>query len=238
MGFAELWRVVCLSTASIVALFALTKILGNRQMSQLTMFDYIAGISIGSIAAEMALRQEGNGWLGLVAMAVYAGFTLLLNWLDSKSVHLRRVLLGEPLVLYEQGTLYFNNLKKARLDLTEFLTECRNGGYFDLAKLHMVILEVNGKFSFLPVEAERPATPRDMQLPVKQQRPVINVIVDGKIQHGGLQATGNDEAWLGKQLQLQGFSTEKDIFLGTVDTENQLVLYEKNEDRQSTPYYS
>lgn len=238
MNFYDLGQVVLFSLISIVTLFGLTKLMGKRQVSQLTLFDYIAGISIGSIAADMAMHPDPEGWYGLLAMAIYAGFTILLNLVDDKSIRLRRFLLGEPMILYDNGTLYYQNLKKARLDLTEFLTECRASGYFDLSKLHMIILEVNGKLSFLPMESDRPLTPTDMQLSVKQQRPVITVIMDGALQPESLHATGNDENWLRKQLKLQGFHSEKEILLATIDTENNLALYEKNEDAKSKSYYS
>lgn len=238
MNFFDLGQVVLFSLVSIVALFLLTKLMGKRQVSQLTMFDYIAGISIGSLAAEMASQHEPENWYGLVAMAIYAGVTILLNLVDDKSIRLRRILLGVPLILYDNGTLYYSNLKKAKLDLTEFLTECRGNGFFDLSKLHMIILEVNGKLSFLPMESDRPLTPMDIQLSLKQQRPVITVIMDGALQPESLQATGNDENWLRKQLKLQGFHSEKEILLATVDAENNLALYQKNEDIKSKCYYS
>lgn len=229
-------EVILRSFLSLVTLFLLTKALGNRQMSQLSMFDYIAGISIGSLAAEAASHQDGF-LHGIVAMAVFAGVTLLINLLNDKSLKLRRFFLGEPLVLYDNGTIYYKNLRKAKLDLTEFMTQCRGSGFFDLTKLHMVILEVNGKLSFLPAETERPLTPSDMNLAPKQQRPVIPVVTDGTLLPQGLEATGNNEAWLRKQIQSQGFSGLEDILLGTVDTDNNLVLYEKKENKQSRNYY-
>ncbi|MEG0124531.1 MAG: DUF421 domain-containing protein, partial [Clostridia bacterium] len=79
MVLADLFQVIADSVCSLAALFVLTKLLGNRQMSQLTMFDYIIGISIGSIAAEMASHPDGDSWFGLVAMGVYAGIALLMN---------------------------------------------------------------------------------------------------------------------------------------------------------------
>ena len=238
MAFSDMLQVVWFSLFALIALFAITKLLGNRQMSQLTMFDYIAGISIGSIAGEISTHPGKDAWMGLIALAVFAGFTLLLNLLNNKSIRLRRLLLGKPLVLYDHGTLYYNNLKKAKLDLTEFLTECRNAGYFDLAKLDLVLFEVNGRVSFLPMEGDRPLTPLDMQLDVKQARPAITVIMDGVIQAESLTATGNNEIWLRKQMNIQGFKNEADIFLATVDADNNLALYEKNENEQSKSYYS
>lgn len=238
MDLIDFGEVILFSFISLLVLFTLTKLMGNRQMSQLTLFDYIVGISIGSLAAEMASHPEPESWLGLVAMCIYAGMAILINQLDDKSRKLRRFILGKPLILFDHGTLYYNNLKKAKLDLTEFMTECRNSGYFDLAQLQMAVLEVNGKMSFLPNEADRPLTPADMQMHPRQSRPVVAVVMDGVVLPDRLRATGNTEGWLTKQMEIQGFKDPKDILLATVDADNALAIYEKNEDMESKEFYT
>ena len=135
--------VLVYSLGSLVWLFVLTKLMGNRQMSQLTLFDYIIGISIGSIAAEMASHPEEDAWLGLIAMTIYALVAVGFNVLNDKSLKARRVLIGSPLVLLDHGQLYRQNLKRAKLDLNELLAECRSAGYFDLSELEMILLEAD-----------------------------------------------------------------------------------------------
>ncbi|MCI6377387.1 MAG: DUF421 domain-containing protein [Clostridiales bacterium] len=238
MEWIDIAYVLVLSLVSLAFLFFLTKMMGNRQMSQLTMFDYISGITLGSLAGEMASHPDAEAWLGLVSMAVYGGMTLLINVLNDKSRKARRFILGQPTVLYDRGTLYYNSLRQARLDLTEFTTACRNAGYFDLSQLQMVVMEINGKLSFLPNEPDRPLTPRDMQLAPAQCRPPTAIIMDGVFLPERLKATGNTESWLTKQMELQGFKDVKDIFLATVDADNALSIYEKNEDVPAKPFYS
>lgn len=234
----DIVKVIGTSLASIITLFILTKLLGNRQMSQLSMFDYIVGISIGSIAAEMATNIEGDALLPFLGMLVYAGVSMTLSMLDDKSKHIRTFVLGKPLVLLDNGTLYYRNLKKAKLDLTEFLTECRNRGYFDLTKIQLAIFESNGRISFLPMESDRPLTPADMQFHPVQTRPQISVVLDGQIQHESLKATGNNESWLEKELKKQGYRDEKEVLLALVDTDNRLSIYERNEQKTSKNFYS
>lgn len=224
---AELLQVVLSSLLSVVALFFITKWLGNRQMSQLTLFDYIAGISIGSIAGEIAVHPSEGGWLGLVALFIYGGVTGLINVADTHSLRLRRFILGEPLVLFSRGTFYFQNLKKAKLDLNEFLTECRAGGYFDLSQLQMAILEVNGKMSFLPLAENRPLTPADMSQAPASPEPSLPVILDGRVVSQALHSLGFDEGWLQKGWEKQGFTRPEDILLGLANREGDLSLYEK-----------
>lgn len=229
----ELVHIVLLSIVSIIVLFALTRLMGNRQISQLTMFDYVAGISIGSIAAEMAVKPEAKSWYGLLAMGLYAGATILSNWLNSKSRKARSLILGEPLVLLDKGMLYDSALKKAKLDLTEFLTECRTGGYFDLNQLETVLMEVNGRLSFLPKESARPLTPQDMQLSPQQSRLPIAVIMDGVLLPERLRMSGNTEGWLRRQLELQGYKSAADVLLALVNDQNSLSIYAKTRDDPS-----
>ncbi|MCI5956962.1 MAG: DUF421 domain-containing protein, partial [Clostridiales bacterium] len=115
---------------------------------------------------------------------------------------------------------------------------CRNAGYFDLSQLQMVVMEINGKLSFLPNEPDRPLTPKDMQLTPAQSRPPIAVIMDGVFLPERLKATGNTESWLTKQMEIQGFKDASDILLATVDADNALSIYEKNEDVPTKPFYS
>ena len=164
----EILYIIALSLGSVIALFILTKLMGYRQMSQMSMFDYINGITIGSIAAEMATSLEENYVQPLTAMIVYALAAILLSWLSSRSIKARRVIEGKPLVLLNNGELYWENLKKAKIDVNEFLVQCRVNGYFDVSKLETVVLEGDGKISFLPKAAERPVTPSDVNLSAPQ----------------------------------------------------------------------
>ena len=113
---------------SVVTIFILTKLMGYRQMSQMSMFDYVNEITIGSIAAEMATSLEESFVQPLTAMIVYALAALILSWLSSKSIKARRFIEGGPLILMNHGELYRENLKKAKMDVSEFLVQCRVNG--------------------------------------------------------------------------------------------------------------
>ena len=222
----DLLFVACTSVGSLLMLFILTKIMGNKQMSQLSMFDYIVGITIGSISAEMATNLE-EFEKPLLAMVIYALFSVLISYANYKSIVLRRFLTGKSLVLFEDGKLYEGNLKKARIDVNEFLMLCRNQGYFNIARLQSAILEPNGKISFLPLSKERPATPKDMNLTPPDEKPAINVVIDGHIMQENLMFAGKNEEWLNKQLKTQRVQSIKEIFLATCDSEGTLIVYPK-----------
>ncbi len=233
----EFVHILLTALGSIVFLFILTKIIGNRQMSQLSMFDYINGITIGSIAAEMATASKKDFSKPLFAMAIYGLVSLFISYITCKSIHLRRFFTGKPLILFEEGKLYKKNLESSKLDINEFLTQCRNGGYFDLSNIHRAILETNGKISFIPVASQRPVTPQDLNLSPTQEKTVANVIIDGNIMKKNLKHTGNNEIWLEKQLQLQGIKSVSDVFLATCDSSNKLTVYIKINDKMNRDVY-
>ena len=174
----EVIHVIVLSVVSLVVLFLLTKLMGYRQMSQMSLFDYINGITIGSIAAELATNLE-DYHRPLTAMIVYGLVTVLLSELTEKSIHARRFLNGKPLILLHHGVIYEQNLKKSKIDLNEFLEQCRVSGYFDVSKLQAVILEGNGRLSFLPKTKERPVTVNDLNLSPQEDDLTAVRVIDG-----------------------------------------------------------
>ena len=122
-------KIICLSIGSITLLFILTKIMGQREMSQLSIFDYFITITIGSIAAELSTSLEDNFVQPVIAMIVYALITLIVSILNTKFVKLRPFLSVKTLILYDDGTLFKENFKKAKIDLNEFLVQCRTNGF-------------------------------------------------------------------------------------------------------------
>lgn len=221
----DILYVIVLSISSIVELFILCKLMGYRQLSQMSMFDYVNGITIGNIAAEMATSVEDNFLHPLIAMIIYASAAILLSWLSSKSIRARRIIAGKPILLMHKGKLYQENFKKSKIDLNEFTTQCRINGYFDLSQLESVILEENGHISFLPKSIHRPVTPEDMTLTPSQEHLVANLIINGHIMPDNLKSSGKDEHWLMKELKKHGITHVKDVFLATCDLNDQLTIF-------------
>lgn len=223
----DIIKIVFTSLGSLAAMFCITKLTGNRQVSQMSMFDYVNGITIGSIAAEFATSLEQDFWLPLTAMAVYGAAAVLIAWATCRSMGLRRFFNGRPTVLFEHGKLYEKNLAAARMDINEFLTQCRTAGYFDLAQLESAVLETNGQVSFLPLSQQRPVTPQDLGLAVQPEKPCVCVVMDGHVLPDNLKATGNDGVWLQRELAAQKAGRLEDVFLATVNAQNQLTVFER-----------
>ena len=220
----EFAKIVLSSLLSYAALFICAKVIGRKQISQLNFLDYITGITIGSIAAELATDLE-NTWKPLAAMGVYALLPWLLSLIGKRAARSRKFLDGTPTIIMQNGKLYRSNMKKAKLDLSEFMVMCREQGYFNLADIHTAVFEYNGKLTILPVSKKRPVTPEDMKLSPEQEPLSPEVIMDGRILEDNLKRMGLDLTWLDKQLKQRHIHSPKDVFLAVCDRNLKFVLY-------------
>ncbi len=234
----EILRTALTSLFSIAVLFILTKIMGQRQMSQLSAFDYINGITIGSIAAEMATTKE-NVAQYIVAMAVYAGVTLGISLFTQHFVSMRRFFIGRSLLLYYNNEFITKNMGKAKIDVNELLTQCRIAGHFDLSKLSAVFIEPNGNLSFLKVSTQDSVTSDDLKLPKSQEKIFADVIVNGKIMRENLKFCARSEKWLNEQLKLNAISDYREIPLATYDSDNDTIkIFGMNNSETSKDYFN
>lgn len=218
---------------SLILLFISTKIIGNKQMSELNMFDYINGITIGSIAAEMATSLE-NIQFSVIAIAVYTSAIALTAFATERNIKLRRFLTGRSLILMDNGKIYSKNFKTAKIDMNEFLTQCRINGFFNIDDIETAIIEQNGKLSFLPKTTARPVNTKDLNLLIKQETPSITIILDGRLLEENLKDSGHDRAWLDGELERLKVTDMRDVFLGicndkTLTVYNRLSTEPKND---------
>lgn len=223
----DMLKVLILSVASFAVLFVLTKLMGYRQISEMSFFDYVVGITIGSVAAEMATNIDAQWWRGIIAMAVYALFEILLPWISRKSVRARSFISGKPVVLIKNGQIDKNALKKAHLDINDLLASARGQGYFSLSDIDGAIMETSGKVSFLPTPQMRQLNPKDFNFSPMHTGLCTNLVLDGKIMYSNLKGTGIDERKLNKILADRQVRL-KDVLLLTVNEAGQTEIYKKS----------
>jgi uncharacterized membrane protein YcaP (DUF421 family) len=221
----DIIKIIFTSLFSVVSLFIIAKIMGHKQISQLDFFDYICGITIGSIAAELATDLEAP-WKSLIALAVYGLCSICLNLISRKLIRARKYINGTPTVLFDRGKIYRENLKKSKLDLSEFMLLCREQGYFDIDDIQTAIFEHNGKISILPKSTKRPATPEDLKINAKSTYIGVELIMDGYLMSENLCKLDQNKAWLDEKLKLQGYKSHKEIFLAIYKAEqDEIKLY-------------
>lgn len=216
------------SIFSIIALFLLTKLMGRKQISQLNMYDYVVGITIGSVAAEISTNFDTNFWGGIVVMSVYTVVSVIISFASEKSIVLRRFFIGVPIILIDRGKILEKSLKKAKFEINELLQEARVCGYYDLSEIECAIMEANGKVSFLPKSKYMPVTIKDMKLKSDKSGLVSNLVIDSKILFNNLKNIGKDEKWLLTRLSTLGYKSLDNILLVTCDNKEKISVYEKN----------
>ncbi|MBR5535656.1 MAG: DUF421 domain-containing protein [Clostridia bacterium] len=220
-------KLIFSSLLSALALFLIAKIMGHKQMAQLNFFDYSTGITIGSIAAELATELEAP-WKPLSAMVIYGVISVSLSLITSKSHKMRKYINGTPTIIMNNGKLYRKNMKKSKLDLSEFMVMCHQQGFFNLNDIQTAVFEYNGHITILPKSDKRPITPFDMNISPEKETIFTEIIMDGKIIHDNIKRKGLDLIWLEKELNNQGYKNAKEIFLAVCDDKNTVSFYPFN----------
>lgn len=222
----QILYIIVLSTGSFLTLFLLNKLMGNRQMSQMSYFDYVVGITIGSIAAEMATNLDKSWYYGVIAMSVYAIIDVVLSFFARRSKKARELLNGKPIVLISKGKIYKSELKKAKINVNDLISQARNKGFFDISEIDCAIMEDNGSISFLPYPIYRPATPEDIHKNPVRTGLVTNLVVDGVLQDDGIQQAGLTTQGV-QDIIKNNKVPLSDILLLTIDEQQQTHIFKK-----------
>lgn len=218
---------------SVVALFFITRIVGKRQVAELTVFDYINGISIGSIAANAATAPPDQFLPYLTAMVIFGGISMLLALITDYNISLRHLISGKPAVLFRHGRFQKKEMSRARVDLSELLMLCRNQGYFDLSGVDSILMEPNGRLSILPSTANRPATAGQLQPKVQQEEMPVCAVMDGVIQTDALHRLHYPVTRLQKELEKRQCPLHH-VFLATLTPSGTLTVYRCDNAEEST----
>ncbi|MFA5449653.1 MAG: DUF421 domain-containing protein [Clostridia bacterium] len=213
---------------SIIVLIVLARIEGHKQISQMTYYDYIIGITVGSIAATLCIDQEIPILHGVIGIVIFMMSGVLFSLIARKSIKLKRLLKGLPIFLIAKGEILYKGLKRARFDISDLLRELRNHGYFDISEINYAILEQNGVVSILPKGYARPAKTEELKLNVGDDKLKANLIIDGKVLDGNLNAMDKTRKWLDGELQKQKVDNINDVILGCLDETGEFTLFLKN----------
>lgn len=227
INIIEALRIIPRGITSLVVLFFITKLMGKKQVSELSLFDYVIGISIGNFTAEMVMNFDNQYINGIIAITTFGIISYLVSVLTLKSMALRRFIIGVPTVIIEDGKINLNALKKTKLDINDLLEQCRGEGYFDISEISYAILEVNGKLSILPKSDYQVPNLKDLKIKKNKAYLSVNVIIDGVLMENNLKNTNKNLEWLNKELEKQGHTNYENILLATV-TNGVLSVFEKN----------
>jgi uncharacterized membrane protein YcaP (DUF421 family) len=223
------WFFLTVSTLlTFIVLLLLVRWLGSTQLTQLTFFNWVAGASMGNLAANMISSQTVADWASacytLVIFTLASGIAAILAL---KSRHLRRVANGEPTVLIHKGIILRENLRKTRVNIDVLMMLLREKGYFSYDEIEFAIMEPTGNLSILPEPEAQSVSKGDMvhgpNLSRRGQGPYIELIIDGEIDQDKLQSLGHDEDWLLAKVHQQGAQSIADVTYLAVNKEGKVI---------------
>ena len=220
---AEWVKLIIFSFVAVVYLFFVSKILGKKQIAQLEFIDYVMGISIGSIAAEMATDTgETPFYFYLIAMTVFFLVDLAITFVGRKGPALKHFFKGRPITVIYDGKFDYENLKASKLDVNDVLALCREQGYFDVTEVAYAVFETSGKLSVLPKSPYKQITAEDMGVKLPPASLPCILVVDGNISYSGLNEINKTAEWLKAKIDLDERSM-KNVLLATYDDESDEV---------------
>ncbi|ASB88910.1 DUF421 domain-containing protein [Bacillus sonorensis] len=215
--------VVVRSIIFVIVLFVMTKMLGKRQLAELSVFEYIAGITIGGITSEVVMGLERSIINAVIAIVIFSSVPFLVEWISLKNKTIRDFLEGTGTVFIKDGKIMEDNLKKEKYSSDELLELLRKKNVFRISDVQFAILEQSGDLNVLLKKEHRPVTIKDLQMPYQSEKEPQTVIMDGEILDEPLAEAGLNRRWLNEELEKLGVAQEN-VFLGQVDSDGQLTV--------------
>lgn len=212
------------SIISFLLLLLMTRIMGKKQLSQMTFFDYVVGITIGSIAASMAVDQNIKISNGIMGLLVWGVFPLLLGIWGLKSVKFRYLTDGTPSIVIKDGKVHEKNLKKNHISVDELMLSLREKNIFEVSDVETAVFETNGKLSVMKNADQQPLTPKRMGLAVEKEHSPTIVIADGQLLKKELSTLDYSEKWLLGEIMKQGASHFENVFLAQIDSKGNVYV--------------
>lgn len=223
--------VVVRSLIAFATLLIFTRTLGRQQLSQLTFFDYVLGITIGSIAASLSVDLSSRAWPHWMGLFVWAAVVALLQWATVNWKLADRYLSGEPVVVIMKGKILENNLKKVHYTISDLLEQLRDKDVFDLTRVDFAVLETNGALSIQLKPEYQSVTRQDLNIAPGAEGISTEIIYSGLVLGENLRRAGVGQKWLRKQLKAQGIKSPDEVFLATYNPTSGVLFVDKYQDR-------
>lgn len=212
----------CLITYPLL-LFA-ARMIGRKTLSNMTFFDFVVGITIGSATANISLGPDSTLKKGITVLLTFAVLTILIDYFHIKSIWFRKLVNSEPVVIIDNGKIQDQNLKRLRLALGDLLSLLRKNKVFNISDVEYALIENTGEISILLKTQKQPVTPSNLKIPTSYQGLTKDLIIDGSILHKNLHAVQLDEVWLQNQLEQQGIKSASSVFFAAIDSAGKLYV--------------
>jgi len=219
-----IWEVLIRASVAFVVLLLWSRILGKKLISQMTFFDFVAGISLGSITGSLILSNTISLTTGLLGLSCFALLALLVDLATVKWITGRKLFNGEPILIIQNGKILEQGLRKTRLTMDQLLMNLRKKDIFYVDEVDLAFLETDGTISVLKKTELLPVTRQDLQLAAGSRGQSQSVIIDGQVMDNSLAGAGKDLEWLKQVLKQRGISRMEDVVLAQVDQQGNLYI--------------
>lgn len=209
-------------------ILALAKLLGKRQMAELTYFDYITGITIGAIAGSASVNEHVHIGSGIISLLVWTFIPFILSIINTKNLSIKRFIGGKPLVIIENGSVKCKNMLKARYTIEDLLMQLREKDVFDLSEVEFAILEVNGKLNVLKKSLFNSVTPKDLNISTTYKGIMTDLIINGRVIESNLRLANKDTNWLIDELSKKNVISINNVVLASLTSDGKLQIITKN----------
>lgn len=219
------------TTVTFAVLLGLARFLGKEQLSQLTFFNYITGITIGSIAGEVVAHDDTHYFNAITSLIWWSILTLIVSYISLKSAKAKSLLDDKPMIVIKNGKILEQELKKSRLPIGDLNMLLRIQGIFSVKDVHFAVLETNGELSVFKKVAQQSATKQDVkaQIVVPKYMP-CTIIAEGKIITQNLKEAGITEDWVMKQLKKHGVNSIQQVFYAEIESDGTVYMDLKEDD--------
>lgn len=223
MDFKELFLVIYHSLIIFILLVVLARVIGKKFLAQMTYFDFVTAITIGTIGGAY-VTSVAKGYYVLISPVVLTLFVYLTSYLSMKSIPARKLIEGEPLIIIQNGKIFENNMRKVRYTEDDLLIQLREKGVFDLHEVEFAVLEPHGQLSVLKKASYMPVTPKNLGVSTEYKGLPSEIIRDGKIVQQNLEQNHLTHEWLYNELAAQKVHRVEDVFLATLSTNGKLFI--------------
>lgn len=209
----------------LIALLVVIRLLGKKTLSEITPFDIVYLILLGSFLEEGIYDDKVSLLHILYSVALWGVLVFLIEVLAARVDWVRRLMKGETANLIENGRINQERLKQAHMEMEQLRILMREKGYFSLSEIEFATLETNGGLSILPKAKAEPVTPDMLNIHPEENAPTYMLIDEGKVEKKELAIAGKDKHWLLKEIQKEGYEKPEGIFYAEWSEKNGLLIY-------------
>ncbi|PIH06004.1 DUF421 domain-containing protein [Clostridium combesii] len=223
----KIMEVILRSIFTYIILLVLGRIMGRKLISNMTFYDFMIGVLIGSIGVRIALGPRDTPLLALISAIVVTILVIITDYLDIKSINFRKLIDGDPIVLISNGKLLDYNLKKVKITINTLMMELRKKDIFNVDDVAFAVIETDGELSVLPKANKQPITTGDLNISTNTNGLMSDIIIDGKIMYDNLKSTNHDEQWVRQQLKNHNIYNEEEVFYAGLNSSGILCVSTK-----------